>query len=177
VYFHLILNHFCHKTIISCENLTAAGKSSIEGWFKTMLGTLPQTHSQGHALLPQHTCMSWPLTWVYLSLSAGHAHGEDSLRSPSPLKGLGQLTGNSDRSGEQSQGKQPSFRDKSLANANGLRQGKRKRDKNGVRRMEHEPKWHPQELPADVRFNNSFTRTHTHAHVLPYMYLCIYIPV
>jgi len=37
--------------------------------------------------------------------------------------------------------------------------------------MEHEPKWHPQELPADVRFNNSFT--HTHAQSLPHM--CIYI--
>lgn len=28
--------------------------------------------------------------------------------------------------------------------------------------MEHEPKWHPQELPADVRFNNSFTHAHSH---------------
>jgi len=93
------------------------------------------------------------------------------------LRTLLEGRGNSDRSGEQSQGKQPSFRDKSLANANGLRQGKRKRDKNGVRRMEHEPKWHPQELPADVRFNNSFTRTHTHAHVWLYMYHYIYIPV
>jgi len=31
---------------------------------------------------------------------------------------------------------------------------------------EHEPKWHPQELPADIRFNNSVIHTHTNPHTL-----------
>lgn len=34
----------------------------------------------------------------------------------------------------------------------------------GACSMKQKKKWHPQELPADVRFNNSVIHSHTHTH-------------